>query len=128
VRDVHWVEPKLVAEIGFAEWTEDGVLRHPTFIGLRADKAALEVWREPPQSPATASKKQAAANSTKQSKTMPSRAKSTRARDEKPAARAASNGTTTIAGVTLSKADKVLYPESGITKLDLARYYEAVAE
>jgi bifunctional non-homologous end joining protein LigD len=41
-----WVEPKLVAQIGFSEWTRDGRLRHPRFMGLREDKAAAEVVRE----------------------------------------------------------------------------------
>ena len=45
-RHVTWVEPKLVAEIGFTEWTRDGRLRHPRFQGLRDDKAANEVVRE----------------------------------------------------------------------------------
>ncbi len=43
---VHYCTPKLVAEIGFNEWTEDGRLRHPRFIGLRRDKEASEVVRE----------------------------------------------------------------------------------
>ncbi len=46
VRDVHWVEPKLVVEVAFTEWTRDDVLRHPTFRGLREDKPAEEVVRE----------------------------------------------------------------------------------
>ena len=45
-RDVHWVRPELVAQIGFTEWTRDGMLRHPRFQGLRTDKAAREVVRE----------------------------------------------------------------------------------
>ncbi len=44
----HWVEPKLVAEIQFSEWTADGRLRHPSFQGLREDKAAREIVREKP--------------------------------------------------------------------------------
>lgn len=43
---VHWVRPDLVAEIGFTEWTSDGKLRHPRFLGLRHDKKAREVVRE----------------------------------------------------------------------------------
>jgi bifunctional non-homologous end joining protein LigD len=43
---VQWVTPKLVAQIGFGEWTEAGLLRHPRFLGLRDDKAAREVRRE----------------------------------------------------------------------------------
>ena len=45
-RHVSWVEPELVAQIGFTEWTRDGRLRHPRFLGLRDDKAAAEVVRE----------------------------------------------------------------------------------
>ena len=45
-RDATWVEPELVAQVGFTEWTRDGRLRHPRFLGLREDKAAREVVRE----------------------------------------------------------------------------------
>jgi bifunctional non-homologous end joining protein LigD len=45
---VHWVEPRLVAQIGFAEWTTDGLLRQPRFEGLRDDKDPAEVVRETP--------------------------------------------------------------------------------
>jgi bifunctional non-homologous end joining protein LigD len=46
VRGATWVEPELVAQIGFTEWTADGRLRHPRFLGMREDKAAREVVRE----------------------------------------------------------------------------------
>jgi bifunctional non-homologous end joining protein LigD len=45
-RNVTWVRPELVAQVGFSEWTRDGRLRHPRFLGLRDDKAAEEVVRE----------------------------------------------------------------------------------
>jgi DNA ligase D-like protein (predicted ligase) len=45
-RDVTWAEPELVAQVGFSEWTRDGRLRHPRFLGLRDDKPAREVVRE----------------------------------------------------------------------------------
>jgi bifunctional non-homologous end joining protein LigD len=45
-RDIQWVSPKLVGEIGFSEWTTAGLLRHPRFLGLREDKPAREVRRE----------------------------------------------------------------------------------
>jgi bifunctional non-homologous end joining protein LigD len=44
--DIQWVTPKLVAEVGFSEWTSAGQLRHPRFLGLRDDKPAHEVRRE----------------------------------------------------------------------------------
>jgi bifunctional non-homologous end joining protein LigD len=47
-RGTHWVEPELVAQIAFAEWTRDGRLRHPRYLGLRDDKAARDVVRERP--------------------------------------------------------------------------------
>lgn len=47
-KGVHWVEPELVAEVAFSEWTRDGKLRHPRFLGLRRDKAPRDVVRERP--------------------------------------------------------------------------------
>jgi ATP-dependent DNA ligase len=47
-KGVHWVRPKLVAQVGFAEWTPDGKLRHPRFLGLRTDKSPSDVVRERP--------------------------------------------------------------------------------
>ena len=48
-RAATWVEPELVAQIAFMEWTPDGRLRHPSFLGVRFDKPAREVTREEPQ-------------------------------------------------------------------------------
>jgi bifunctional non-homologous end joining protein LigD len=45
-RGVHWVKPKLVAQIGFTEWTAGGKLRHPRFLGVRDDKRPEDVVRE----------------------------------------------------------------------------------
>src|SRR5262249_43916548 len=50
-RGAHGVEPALVAEIRFTEWTSDGRLRHPAFLGLREDKPARAVAREKPEGP-----------------------------------------------------------------------------
>ena len=45
-KNVHWVKPKLVGQVGFTEWTGDGKLRHPRFKGLRRDKKPKDVVRE----------------------------------------------------------------------------------
>jgi bifunctional non-homologous end joining protein LigD len=47
-RGAHWVRPDFVAEIGFTEWTRDGMLRHPRYLGRRTDKRARDVVREEP--------------------------------------------------------------------------------
>jgi bifunctional non-homologous end joining protein LigD len=49
MRQCHWVEPKLVCQVKFGEWTRDSKLRHPVFLGLREDKEAVEVIRERPK-------------------------------------------------------------------------------
>ena len=47
-KGVHWVHPRLVAEVGFTEWTGDDKLRHPRFIGMRSDKDPADVVKESP--------------------------------------------------------------------------------
>ena len=44
---LRWVKPKIVVEVSFVEWTLDGLLRHPEFIGVRDDKAPREIRRKP---------------------------------------------------------------------------------
>lgn len=97
-----WLEPKLVAQVEFAERTRDGRLRHPSFQGLRADKPAREVHRE------KAVDEEAAMATTK------------------PAS-APKSGNPTFDGVTLTNPDRVYYPAIGLTKLGIARYYETGA-
>ena len=94
-KGAHWIEPKLVAEIAFAEFTSDGVLRHPSFIGLREDKPARDVVREVPK-------------------------KLTKAETKGERASAESFG------ITITNPDRVIYPEGGVTKKDLADYYAQV--
>jgi bifunctional non-homologous end joining protein LigD len=86
VRGAHWVRPKLVAEIAFTEFTGEGVMRHPSYIGLREDKNAEAVVLE---KPVAAVKKST---------------------------------------VKITNPDRVIFPESGQTKGQLAAYYQAVAE
>ena len=101
-KGVHWIEPALVAEISFAEWTHDGTLRHPSFQGLRADKPPREIVRERPVAIGT------------------------------PAENAKSKSIVaveaTVAGIHISNGAKLLYPEGKLTKLDLANYYARIGE
>jgi len=67
MRKVTWVRPELVAQIKFGEWTHDGLLRQPVFLGLRKDKAAREVRRE---ASSTAGPEQAPRNKTARRRTI----------------------------------------------------------
>lgn len=110
-RDVHWVKPELVAEIEFAGFTADGNIRQAAFKGLRQDKPAEEVEAETPVDTKLA---------------QPS------ARKRVVAKPAKATGTAEVMGVVISKPEKELWPDGGggdpVTKLDLARYLEAVGE
>jgi bifunctional non-homologous end joining protein LigD len=120
-RGVTWVRPELVGEVEFSEWTEDGQLRHPSFQGLREDKDPKLVVREEPGKPMPDS------NPSSKSKKRKAVAKQQVSRRTKSAAAEAS-GEVRIAGVTISHPDRMLYPEQGLTKRDLAAYYETVGD
>jgi len=107
-RGAHFVEPRLVAEIEFGEWTRDGRLRHPRYQGLRDDKPPAEVVRErvaPPPSE------------------TPSPARAPAERSVRGGVELEVEGRT----IRLSNPDKVLYPQTGFTKRDLMNYYVAIA-
>jgi bifunctional non-homologous end joining protein LigD len=113
-KGAHWVQPKLVGEVSFTEWTQDGTLRHPSFQGLRKDKKASEVVREQPVHEKDVEDREPPASSAP-------RIRSTgRTRSDEEG--------TAVAGVTLSNPGKLMYPEAKLTKRDLARYYEAIGE
>ncbi|OKO79028.1 ATP-dependent DNA ligase [Bradyrhizobium sp. NAS80.1] len=111
-RDVHWLKPELVAEIEFAGFTADGNIRQAAFKGLRQDKPAEEVEAETPADTALAKP------------SARKRAVSKTGKRPKDAA------TSEVMGVVISKPDKELWPDGGdgegVTKLDLARYFETV--
>jgi bifunctional non-homologous end joining protein LigD len=86
-RGAHWIKPTLVAEVAFAEFTADGVVRHASFLGLRGDKPAKEVVAEMPA--------------------------------PLPAAPEDS--------VKITNPDRIIDPDSGTTKGELAAYYRAIA-
>jgi bifunctional non-homologous end joining protein LigD len=106
-RDVHWLKPELVAEIEFAGWTDGGNIRQGAFKGLRQDKPADEVEAERPVM-------------TKVAKPLIKSGASS------------ANKSAEVMGVVISKPDKALWPDGGdgkpVTKLDLARYFEAVGD
>ncbi|QDT74598.1 DNA ligase D [Lacipirellula limnantheis] len=121
-RGVTWVSPELVAEVAFTEWTDDGLLRHPSFQGLREDKSPKSIVREEPTL-AIAGKITRMKRSTGKvnSKTIASR-------PQHPSARGRTSDEPIVAGVAISHPDRVVFPDCGVTKLDLARYYEQVAD
>ncbi len=127
-RGVHWVSPRLVAEVAFAEWTGDGLLRHPVFKGLREDKPPGAVVREVDEVVA-----EVAPASTPDGGARSSRPKKKR-RDAHPSSAGAAPekraGKTreSVLGVAISHPDRLVFPDAGLTKLDMARYYEAVAD
>ena len=110
MRDARWVDPRLVAQVRFTEWTHDGKLRHPAFQGLRADKKPEEAVRERP-APVP---KAAATRTAKRAQPEPAR--------KGPAPDVASDA----AAQKLTNPDRLLYPKDGITKADVAAYYDAV--
>lgn len=120
-RGVHWVKPTLVAEVAFAEWTNEGQLRQASFQGLREDKAARTVVHERPASGVSRKTTDTGSGSRSHSQKKGSQSK--------PLSNThSSNGPTTVGGVTLSHPDRVLFPEQSVTKFTLAQYYESVSE
>jgi bifunctional non-homologous end joining protein LigD len=112
---LHWTRPELVAEIEYGGWTQAGILRQASFKGLREDKPAEEVQAVEPEP----------AESAKLKQPLP------KAKVGKTAAKDA-----VVLGVAISHPDKAIWPGDDhgdgqgrpITKLELARYYEAVGE
>jgi bifunctional non-homologous end joining protein LigD len=113
----HWVEPRLVCEVRFTEWTGDGGLRHPIFLGMRTDKKPEDVRREDPHAavdePVVEEVAPEAADAPAEAPDAPARP----ARRAAPAERV----------VRLSNLKKVFWPDEGYTKSDLIQYYETVA-
>jgi bifunctional non-homologous end joining protein LigD len=112
MKGVVWVEPKHVAQVRFTEWTADAKLRHPSFLGMRPDKSPWDVVRERPAAPPPAKR-------TKKKAASKARAKG------KAAARAKDAPASLVA---LTSADRLVYPRDGITKSDVADYYQAMSE
>ncbi|KXG87464.1 DNA ligase D [Agrobacterium bohemicum] len=109
--DIVWLKPELVAEIEFAGWTADGQVRQGAFKGLREDKPAAEVEAEEPATPSDVD--------------VPDPET-----DKPPPERSRRGAKEEVMGVMISSPDKALWPDAvdkkPVTKVDLARYHEAV--
>jgi bifunctional non-homologous end joining protein LigD len=107
-RDHVWLEPRIVAELSFLEWTPNGEVRHPVFHGMREDKPAAAVTEEPVVDVENGEPVEAQTGSTR---VQPGR-----------------RGTVTLSGQKISNADRVIDPVTGMKKIDLVRYYDEIAE
>lgn len=142
----HWVTPSLIADVEFAEWTADGLLRHPVYVGLRDDKNPRDVRREEPAGPPRSRSR------SRRSRTPPAGAAASSTTSTRPAGAGFSG--VDAAGVSdmvsqvdaLEKAKKnghlvwpdgrrlsvtnvgkILWPKERLTKGDLFRHYLQVA-
>ncbi len=109
-RGVTWLKPQLVGEVEFAELTREGVVRHGAFKGLREDKGAKQVTLEVPED------------------AKPAKAKTSTSSAIKKSTKVMSKEALVLHGVTISHPERVVFPEDGITKGEVAQYYADQAE
>jgi bifunctional non-homologous end joining protein LigD len=113
-RTAHWVQPELVCEVSFGEWTREGRVRHSVFQGLRDDKPADAITRETARDSAPVDRP----------------AKRSRAKAAAPKAAPAKVDAGSVAlpdSLRVSHPDRIIDAASGTTKIDLVRYYALVA-
>ena len=110
-RGAVFLTPELVGQIAYTEVTSEGHLRHPAFLGLREDKPAKEV--------------KSVKDKQEEAKPDKPTGKSTR---KSSGSGSSGNDDDTVLGVKLTHPDKILYPDQGITKRDLADYYAEIGE
>ena len=135
-KDIHWVKPELVAEVQFASWSGSGRVRQAVYLGLREDKPATEVVREPadPGAERQSIKPRAPADDAKRGPTVavPPRQTGPRYSDANSrsskivTAKAPARRGVTVGNIALTHPDRELWP--GITKQRLAEYWYTVAE
>jgi len=117
-KGAHWVEPGLVAQVEFTQWTDEGRMRQPVFLGLRDDRDAQHVVRERPGTVEGGGVDTVAAG--RPWEALRSHATRTRA--------TSGDEVVDLLGVRLTHPDRVYYPDLGFTKLDLALYYVSIAD
>ncbi len=135
---VQWVKPELVCEVRFSEWTRDGKMRQPVFLGMREDARPRDVRRERPED-AGRDRRLATRAVARSSSRVVAPPPAARARKEPEAgitaeelralARLSTQGDWTVGGrsVHVTNLDKLLFPEDRITKRDLIRFYCQIA-
>jgi bifunctional non-homologous end joining protein LigD len=118
-RTNHWVKPELVAEVSFSEWTATDSIRHPVFQGLRKDKPAKSVVRELPKHMQEAPMEDA----------KPARKRAAKKTGTGEAGQAATGLPGNLpATFKVTHGDRVMDAESGVTKVEMVRYYALVGE
>ena len=117
-RGAQWVEPDLVAQVEYSEWTDEGRMRQPVFLGLREDREARHVVREQPGTVEGGGADTVSAGRPWEAL----RAHATRA------VSASGEEIVELLGVRLTHPDRIYYPDLGFTKLDLALYYVSIAD
>jgi bifunctional non-homologous end joining protein LigD len=104
-----WVKPNIVIEVEFTEWTQEGILRHPSFKGIRQDKPADKIKREDKkkvkENTSSAVSKKELINKKEKQKKQESQEK-----------------------FELTHPEKVMFPEAKITKLEMAKFYHAISQ
>lgn len=138
----HWVEPTLVAEVRFSEWTDDGRLRHPVYLGLRDDKRASEVTTAPRHDEMSKTPTRPAAKPRRRPSTKAAKNSGTKALAAwQPSAEALVSQIDDLEGrrkpgrlrlpdgdtLDITNPHKIFWPEPTHTKGDLLRYYARIA-
>ncbi|AKT30092.1 DNA ligase D [Pseudomonas syringae pv. actinidiae] len=106
-REVQWVEPTLVCEAEFAQWTREGIVRQAAFFGLRSDKPATDVVREEAQ---------------------PAKAASVTPEPSRQPGKKTARGKVDVAGTGISHPQRVIDSKTGTKKIELAQFYESIAD
>jgi len=138
-KDIRWVRPELVVEVQFTSWSGAGRVRHAVYLGQREDKSAAEVVRDAadpnserkmvnPRQPVgnTASARRGPVIAVPPKRNGPRYTAASKPGSSIVSARAPRKSGVTIGGVTLTHPDRALWP--GITKQDLAEYWQAIAD
>jgi bifunctional non-homologous end joining protein LigD len=125
-KTINWVQPELIAEVQFASWSGSGRVRQAVYLGLREDKDAKEVVRDPADPEAERKAVRPQPGDPKARKRGPVIAVPPRRETAIVSAKAPKRRGVTVGNIELSHPDRALWP--GITKQDLAEYWKAVAE